>query len=292
MYLALQRINPTFVWGRRNLGNNPWRCKARIPCYVQIASGGNENAGSWDTHAYFRLPDCTATGLRRTHSHSQPRRTRVQVVAHGQMDGESAVAELSMPNRKRGFVLGPPSHPVLFYNLDDVFEPMAPKANIRAETKVPTRRQTSDIRFLSNLPPTVSDLRELEKVFVRDAVNASDTTLVLSGVAVLSPGDYIMSGYTPVDAISTSEIMRVVSSTINPYGHGTETLTVERGSNSTTAISIANNTKVYKIVPLLSSYPVGQVSGSHTGDQCKCEGADTGNLGPCSPLVHAAEVLY
>ena len=209
------------------------------------------------------------------------------------MDGESAVAEHSMPNRKRGFVLGPPSHPVLFYNLDDVFEPMAPKANIRAETEVPTRRQFSDIQFFFNFPPAVSDLRELETVFVRDAVSASDMTLVLSGVAVLSPGDYIMCGYTPADAISTSEIMRVVSSTIDPYGYrGTETLTVERGFNSTTAISIANNTKVYKIIPSLSSYPVGQVSGSHTGDQCSCEGADNGNLGPCSPLVHAAEVLY
>ena len=115
-------------------------------------------------------------------------------------------------------------------------------------------------------------------------------TLVLSGIAVLSPGDYIMSGYTPFDAISTSEIMRVISSTIDVY-KGTETLTVERGFNSTTAISIASNTKVYKIIPSLSSYPVGQVSGSHDGDQCKCEGADTGNLGPCSPLVHA-KVLY
>jgi hypothetical protein len=205
------------------------------------------------------------------------------------MDGESAVAELSMPSRKRGFVLGPPSHPVLFYNLDDVFEPMAPKANIRAEPEVSTRRQTSNIQFF-NLPPAVSDLRELETVFVRDAVHASNTILVLTGVAVLSPGDYIMSGYTPVDAISTSEIMRVISSTIDSR-KGTEIVTVERGFNSTTAISIASNTKVYKIIPSLSSYPVGQVSGSHTGDQCKCEGADTGNLGPCSPLVHA-KVLY
>jgi hypothetical protein len=207
------------------------------------------------------------------------------------MDGESDVAELSMPKRKRGFVLGPPSHPVLFYNLDDVFEPKAPKANIRAEPKVPTRRQTSDIQFFFNFPPAVSDLRELETVFVRDAVSASDMTLVLSGVADLSPGDYIMSGYTPADAISNSEIMRVISSTINGYPY-TETVWVERGFNSTTAISIASNTKVYKIIPSLSSYPVGQVSGGHNGDQYKCEGADTGNLGPCSPLVHAAEVLY
>lgn len=213
----------------RNLLGNPWQCKVNIPCFVDTVYAADN---------YYKLPDCRVTTPRR--SSTIIRSERPTSVALKQADGKIGAAQTSRQKRRRGFISGPPSHPILFYNLDDVFEP-ALEVNVTDARNVPTRRQASDI----NLPPSVSDIIDTGAV-VQQPVTVVSTTIHLSGSAIfkVGAGDYIMTGNTAANAITNMEIMRVTSAVDN----GPDVMiTVQRGVHQTTAMSITMYDKVFKV---------------------------------------------